>query len=451
MPNESILETIGNEVVDAHSSTAAPDTPPSGPPTSVGADAQAPAVGATQPEWFEAAPPEIKGLLAHQNISAEQKEYLKSLYGDIHSIRETPIGTKEAIQELGTLFPGGMEDVRKASQDAQTYQQEMEMFRSADPAKQTELLSNLLTSETADAFVSLVSVSADMLRQTLRDDYTAFASKITRSHIDEVTDGNFSKFGDSTLGIATQYRDAVNAGNQDGASRIGSQLIAAALNYADWWSGSSKTKMGFGDQPAATTQARTAIPTNRSDANDPAIVYAQKDAGYFKTDYLSRHDQIVNPMIQSAVTRELGVRKMELGPRAMQEVNKRVADAIRNAIGSDPQYQASFDRNYWRGSQSDPRKWDNSDRVKEVLLAQAKQIAEKRMPGIVRAALDYVQELRGTPAAAKPAAQPAAAVRTSVTGPAAGAGDKSGGNWKDKLKAGQIDNAQALLEMTGQA
>jgi hypothetical protein len=448
--NEVILDKIGEEVLDSHAPAAGGETADGSlaPAAADGAAADgAVAAPAEVPAWMETAPPELKALLAQGNVSADTKKWLQEIYGDLHGFKETPFGTKEAIGEIVEMFPGGMDEIKEAQQNAATFVTEMSQFRSGDPIEQAELISNLLTNETADAFVSFVGVAADMLKQTLRDDYTAFAGRITRQHVDDVTDGNFSKYGESTSAIAAAYNSAVASGDEAAQNKLAGQLAGAALQYASWWNGSAKTKLGYGEQPAAaTTGSRPQVVSkNGVDENDQSVIYAKKDAGYFQMNYEMGHDNMVNPMISAMLTRDLGVRKLDLPESWKKDVSSFVASGVKKGLDADPTFVALVNKVYKRGSVSDPRKWDNSDKTKGVLLAAVKQRAEKLLPSLMKQALDRVAELRG--ASVTPPPKPGAGTRSSAGGPTASAGDKSGGNWKDKIKRGEISNEQALSEL----
>ena len=448
--NLDILNSVGEEVLATHDTTH--DTP-SEVPVVPGADTAAaagtptpPGAGASgteevKPEWYETAPAEFKALMAQQNVSAESKKWLEETYGKYNEIQETPIGNKEAVQELTEMFPGGIEDIREAHQNAAEFVKEMSQFNSGDPAQQTELLATLVQSN-PEAFVSMIGQGAELLKQVLRDDYTAFASNLTHDHLEAITDGKFSQFFDGLSNMAKEY-NALADTNPESASKLASKLGGMALQMADWW-GSAKNKMGYGTEKAPhVAGGRAPVVPNQPDAREVAL--AEREANFWTANYMLKHDSMVNPLISSTMTRELAARKIALPQSWQNRVLETVANGIKQNLHSDKTYLALENRIYRRGAPGDPRKWDNSEQASRTLLNAVKQRAEKLVPNLLKRALDDIAALRGTPT---PKPQPGANVRGSERSPAAGGGGNSSG-WEQDLKEGKISTAEAVARMAG--
>lgn len=441
--NESILESIGSGIVDSHES-------PASVATGTGTGVTEPAVqtesgagdgaGEVLPEWFEEAPEQFKAILSHQNLSAEHKKFLQDTYGELHGFKTSPIGQPDALSEVSTLFPGGIEDMRTAATDAQSFRTEMEQFNSGDPEQQTELLAGLLQSN-PDAFVALLHSGSALLNQTLRDDYTAFATGMTKDHLDSISDGRFQSFFDSLTQKANEYSQLLET-NPDAAAKLASRLAGSALQMADWW-GSAKAKLGYDGQQQTPSTGRAPAPVNRSaDQNSPEITNAKTQAAMFMTNFQLRHDAAVNPLISSALTRDLSARKMELPGTWQQKVTAHVAAKVKDALANDPQFKALSDRVYTRNSPNDPRKWDRSDQVMRTLMGHVTPKAQRLVEKFMRETLNELATLRGQQPARAAAA--GTSMRSSSTGPSSTAGASGGkGNIEDAIKSGK-SNADAL-------
>jgi hypothetical protein len=452
LSNTEILDKIGMDIVEPSAKTD--DTPPTDATADSTKAAETTTTDVVRPEWFEAAPAEVKAILDHKNVSAETKKWFETHFGEHLALKESPLAVKETLEEIGNLFPGGVDEMKDAIQNAQEFAQEMAQFRSGDPNVQAELLGKLVT-EDPDAFVSMVGAAAQMLKQTLRDDYTSFSAGVTKEHLDNVTDGMFATFFDGVAKIAEEYEKLNNSPRatdeigqkqqQEQIDNIVSRLAGYALKMASWWP-NAKGKLGYGAATASAAESgvRPAVVRGGTDPNSPEMVYARKDAGYFQSDYAMKHDHTVGPMIQAALTRDLKARKLEDLPRSwQQDVFKLVDQRIKQTLAADKAFVALENRLYKRGALDDPRKWDNREPVKQQLLSAAKQRAEKLIPSFLKQALDRIVELRGSQ---KSAAAAGAGTRTGTTTPAAGGGT---GKWEDELKEGKIDNLTALQRMAG--
>lgn len=447
--NVDILESVGNAVVDQHSSPA-PDNSDSagvestGTPgaSGVGVDG----AGEVQPDWMLEAPDTLKAILAHQNLSAEHKKFLTETYGELHGFKSSPIGSSETIQEVSELFPGGMDDIREAHTQASQFRTEMEQYNSGDPAQQTELLSGLLQ-QSPDAFVSMLQAGTGLLKQTLRDDYTAFASDVTREHLDSVTDGKFSGFFDTVSQLNKDYQAAMDSGNADAANKLAGKLAGAALQVADWW-GSAKNKIGYGEKAAPSPNGRVIAGRATEESAGPEFNYAIKEANLWKTNYSMRHDQMAAPLISSVLARDLAARKMELPQLWQQKVSTSVSDRVKSALDGDKQLRALYERVYLRNSPKDPRKWDKSDQAMRTILNHVKPKAERLAAKFMRETLDELSSLNKGAAPTARAATAGAGTRSSATGPSVNAGGGQKANFEDSIKAGK-SNAEALQDMLG--
>lgn len=445
--NTDILESIGSEILAEHGDQSSASSP-SASEGAAGAGATPSPVGEggaegqiVRPEWYETAPNELKGLLDHKNISAEAKKWIEDSYGELNTFRGTPIGTKEAVQEIADIFPGGLEDIRTAHTNAAEFVREMEQFNSNDPSQQSELLATLLQSN-PDAFVSIIGVGADLLKQTLRDDYTSFASNIAHEHLESITDGKFASFFDSVADMAQKYH-SLSETNPEEAAKLASKLGGAALQMADWWP-SAKNKLGYGEkqvQQHATPGNRAPVVNNQVDQREIGV--AQREAQLFESNYMIKHDSSINPIIQSALTRDLAARKLDLPQSWQAKVMDLVAKQVKEALPQDKTYLAIEQRVYRKDK--DVRKWDKSDQVSKTLLAAAKQRAEKLIPNLLKRALDDISSLRGQQRAA---VTPGAATRGGGGSPAAAAASGNAG-WEQDLKDGKISGSDAILRMAG--
>jgi hypothetical protein len=447
--NLDILESVGNSLLEEK--TTADGGSDAGAPTAAAeaSAAEGSAVATTErPEWFETAPDELKGLMDHKNVSAEMKKWLEETYGELNGFRTSPVGTREAIAELAEIFPGGIEDMRVAHEQAQAFTREMEQFRSGDPAQQGELLASLLQDEQGpEAFIALTGNALELLKETLPRDYTALASGITQGHLNEVTDGKFASFFDSVRGVAAEYQAKLDAGDQEGAARLASKLGGYALQMADWW-GSAKPKLGFGEKTAdgaGQLPRPSLVAPKGAEPSDKELVYAQRDANYWAANYMTKHDSMVNPLVNTAVARDLAARKLDLPESWKRDVAAFVADGIKKNLGADKQYSALEQRVYKRGAPQDPRRWDNSEKVAQVLLNAAKAKATALIPGLVKQALDRIAEIRG--GGTGKGAAPGAAARTSAGGPPNSGSGK--GEWEQEMKEGKISSLDAIQRIAG--
>lgn len=445
--NIDILESIGSDILSEHGSSepspAATSEGASGTPLSPGAGAAGSEDTTPRPEWFETAPEPLKGLLGQQNISADAKKFLEETYGELNSFKSSPYGSKESVQELSELFPGGIEDVRSAHENAALFTRQMEQVYSNDPSQQMEMLSQIVTTN-PDAFVTMIGTASELLKQTLRDDYTSFASGLAHDHLESITDGKFSGFFDGVSKMVSEYHGLAET-NPEAAARVASKLASASMQMADWWGG-AKNKLGYGERTASSvTSARGAVAINKPD-DSREVSLAQREANFFTSNYMLKHDAGVAPLISQAMTRELAARKMELPGNWQKRVEQIVADGIKSNLAQDKTYLALENRYYRRGAPNDPRKWDNSEQAAKTLLSAARQRAEKLVQPLLKKALDELSTLR--PQAA-PKAVPGAAIRGGGGSPAAGAGSGGAGNWEQELKEGKISGADAVMRIAG--
>lgn len=442
--NLSILESVGTEILNEHSSAPSPGADPIR-----GDDGteHSPSVGAggaevtPRPEWFEAAPDQLKGLLGAANVSAEAKKFLEETYGELNTFKGSPVGTKEAVQELSELFPGGMEDIKSAHENAQLFTRQMEQIYSIDPSQQVEVLAQIVQTN-PDAYVSMLNVGADLLKQTLRDDYNAFATNLAHEHLETITDGKFAQFFDSVSKMAADYHGLMDT-NPEAAAKLAAKLGGAALQMSDWWGG-AKNKLGYGEKAAERTGARGPVTTTKpEDSRETSL--AQRESDFFKSNHLLKHDSAVNPVISQSLVRELAARKMDLPQSWQSRVTQFVSDGIKQNLIQDKGYLALENRVRCRNAPNDPRKWDNSENASRTLLAAARQRAEKLIPGLLKRALDDLSSLR--PQAAKPVV-PGAGDRGGGRPAAGGAGGGSS-SWEDDMKAGNISTAEAIGRVAG--
>jgi len=402
----------------------------------------------TVPEWLEGAPEELKGLLSAGNVSAAAKEFLKKTYEEFLGLKDGLSGDPEVAAELTDLFPGGIEDIRAAHENAQTLQREMTQFESGDPTQQAEMLSSLLQ-QNADAFVSMVPVGLDLLKQTLRDDWTQIASGMSREYLDTITDGKFGTFFDNLVTLGSKYHELSEA-NPDEAAKFAAKLGGAALQMADWWT-SAKPKLGYdkaaGERTAgAAPGARTVAGARTTEINDGEMRVAIREANLFEQQLGLHHDKAINPMISKSIASEIKARGMTLSNGWQQKVLASVAKAIVKNLQADRSFQAKLTREYHRGDSKRPQNWDRSDRVLNSLINAARARAEKLAPRLVKRALDNLATLTpGKKTAAAGAGDPAAGRRSGARTPTSTPGALSDAD----LKNSEISDGDLLARLTG--
>ncbi|HEY6339336.1 MAG TPA: hypothetical protein VIW68_12655 [Candidatus Sulfotelmatobacter sp.] len=417
--------------------------------TADGGDKGAAAVadGGEQPVWepLETAPEEVKGLLASNSVSAAAKEWIKKTYEELSGFKEGLTGDPEVSAELADLFPGGMDDIRSAHQNSESFRREMAQYESADPMQHTELLSGLLQ-QNADAFVSLVPAGLDLLKQTLRDDWTQVASNLTHEYLDTITDGKFGGFFDALTDLATNYYKLADA-NPDEAAKFAAKLGGSALQMADWWAG-AKPKLGY---DKATAERGTAGATGRqitgrpTEINEGETRVALREAALFEQQLGMNHDRAINPMISKEVAGAIKARGMNLPQNWQNKVTAAVAKSIVNNLKADRAFQAKLTREYHRGDAKKPTSWDRSDRVAASLVNAAKARAQKLIPVLVKRALDNLSTLGGGKAATAAAAAPGAGVRSGARSATA----TSGPITDDDLRNSSLSDGELLSRITG--
>jgi len=384
-------------------------------------------------------------MLSSNAVSAAAKEWLKKTFEEFTGFKEGLTGDPEAAAEIIDLFPGGMEDIRAAHGDAQNFRREMTQFESGDPAQQTELLAGLLQHD-ADAFVQLVPAGLDLLKQTLRDDWTQIASGMSREFLDTITDGKFGNFFDGLVELATKYNGLVDT-NADEAAKFAAKLGGAALQMAEWWTG-AKGKLGYdkpaGERGTAAATGRTPV-TRTGEANDGETRIALREAALFEQQLGMSHDHAINPMISKEIASAIKARGMNLPAIWQQRVVGSVAKAIVKNLQADRAFQAKMTREYHRGDSNRPQQWDRSDRVAASLVNAAKARAAKLIPTLVKRALDNLATLAPGKAAAAGAGSPGAGVRSggrTSTG--------TGGSISDAdLKNPAVSDGDLLARITG--
>lgn len=397
------------------------------------------------PEWLETAPEELKGLLSSNAVSAAAKEWLKKTFEEFSGFKEGLTGDPEVSAELADLFPGGIEDIRSAHENAQTFQREMTQFESGDATQQTELLAGLLQ-QNADAFVALVPAGLDLLKQTLRDDWTQIASGMSREYLDTITDGKFGGFFDGLVDLAAKYNGLLDS-NPDEAAKFAAKLGGAALQMADWWAG-AKGKLGYdkaaADRGAGAATGRAPV-TRAGEASDGETRIALREAALFEQQLGMSHDRAINPMISREISTAIKARGMNLPASWQQKVVTSVAKAIVKNLQADRAFQAKLTREYHRGDSNRPQQWDRSDRVAASLVGAAKARAAKLIPVLVKRALDNLATLAPGKGAGAGAGSPGAGVRSGGRTATATAGAIT----DDDLKNPAISDADLLARITG--
>ncbi len=382
--------------------------------TSEGGDAD---LGAeAEPEWMETAPDEFKAISGQANVSKEIKKWLKDTYGELNDFKSGAYGSREAMQELNELFPGGIEDLRSASESVQAYQREQRMLESGDPEQMSEILEEKLVGN-PDLFIASIQGSLDALkRSNLTPEYNEIATSMAHDGLESVTDGHFGAFFDGLVGLAQKYAQ-LSQTNPEEAGKIAAQLANQGLSLADWWSG-AKGKLGFGEKtgeaPGRTIRAGAKTPTvvRPSATDEREIRLAQREVGQFNARLSDAHTRAISPLITGAAKRELAAAKIELSSEWMADFVGAVDGAIRQNLAADSQFQALMDRVHYAKNRQDVRGYNTSDQAVKTLVDAARLRATKLIPGLVK---KYVAKLAQLNPQAK-VGDPAAGVSQGAAG-----------------------------------
>lgn len=379
----------------------------------------------TEPEWLAEAPEEYKGLSSQANVKAEYKKWLRDTFDELHTFRSTPYGTRESMQELMELFPGGIEDLRSAQQTLQETARVQRMLESGDPDQMNEAIEERLVSS-PDLFIAETQGRLDALkRSNLTSEYDDIARVLTQDRLNAASDGGFEKFYDTLAGLREKYLSMDP--NSDDAKRLAGQLAATALELGGWWGG-AKGKLGFGQKTDGERQSvrSAAVTRQRPEAagNEREMQAARRDVESFQGRYREAQMGAVRPIFMNALNKELTARKLDLPEKWKVRIGGEVGAELTRRLESDPTLQAIVNREHYKGNREDLRGYDTSDKVVRNLVAAVKTRAERLIPKLVSEALADIAALK--PAAK--AADPAAGVR--------GSGAPKGGS--DKHSAAEV-------------
>lgn len=365
-----------------------------------------------EPEWMETAPDEFKALSGQANVSKEIKKWLKDTYGELNDFKSSAYGSREAMQELNELFPGGIEDLRTASESIQAFQREQKMLESGDPDQMNEILEEKLVGN-PDLFIASIQGSLDALkRSNLTPEYNEIARSMAHDGLEAATgeDGNFGAFFDGLVALAQKYASLAQT-NPEEAGKLAAQLANQGLSLADWWSG-AKNKLGFGEKTGeAANQGRTI----RAGAKSPTVIrpsatdereirLAQREVGQFNARLADSHTKAISPLITGAAKRELAAAKIELSPEWTTDLVNAVDSAIRENLRSDSQFQALMDRVHYAKNRNDIRGYNLSDQAIKTLVDAARLRATKLIPGLVKKFVAKLSQLNPQARVIDPAA-----------------------------------------------
>jgi hypothetical protein len=390
------------------------------------------AVAEPEPEWMETAPEEFKTLSSQANVSKEIKKWLKDSYGELQDFKSSAYGSKEAIQELSELFPGGVEDLRAASETVQAYQREKKMLESGDPDQMNEILEEKLVGN-PDAFLASLHGSLDALkRSNLMPEYNEIAVSMAHEGLESVTDGHFGAFFDGLVGLAQKYA-SLSQTNPEEAAKIAAQLANQGLSLADWWAG-AKNKLGFGEktgQPDARTiraGAKSTPVVRPSQTDEREYRLAEREVRQFNDRLADAHTRAISPLITTAAKRELAAAKIELSAEWLTDLTGAVDSAIKQNLASDSQFQALMNRTHYGGNRQDIRTYNLSDQAIKTMVDAARLRASKLIPGLVK---KYVAKLAQLNPQAK-AVTPGAAIDSGGWRAASGAKQSAQDALKDR-------------------
>ena len=232
---------------------------PAAPEEKPGEATAAAAESEPEPAWMETAPAEFKSVLSHSNVSEASKKFLRDTYGELNDFRATPYGTKEALQELLELYPGGLEDLRSASEIVAAQQKEQRAFELGDPDAIAQLSADRLVAN-SDQFIARLNTDIQTLKDcNLIQEYEAVASGFAKDRLDTVSEGKFEGFADDLAEMARKYNEMPDKGLGGSATLGGANRLARAF----FWPvlGIKEDKLGYGaptGQPTAVG-ARPAV------------------------------------------------------------------------------------------------------------------------------------------------------------------------------------------------
>jgi hypothetical protein len=355
-----------------------------------------------EPEWMADAPDEFKGILGHANLKDESKNFLKTIYGELHGFKSSPYGTPEAFQELAELFPGGIEDLRAAQQSLQENSRVQKMLESGDPDQMNEALEERLVGN-PDSFIQQLQGGLDALkRSNLTQEYDDIATILAKERLDSATEGGYAKFHDQLAELANRYNSLV-ASNPEEAAKIAGQLASSALTIAGWWPG-AKNKLGFGDPKERTNITGRSAVVRPGPTDKRELQAAQRDVDSFNNRYRSEQTAAIRPIFMRALTTEMAARKLTLNDYWKGKVGQEVADELARKFDSDPQLQALINREHYKGNREDLKGYDTSDKVIRNIVTAAKTRADKLIPKLVAQALAHIADLNPGTRTADPAA-----------------------------------------------
>lgn len=364
----------------------------------------------SEPDWMADAPEEFKTLSSQSNVGKEIKKWLRDTYGELHGFKSSAYGSPEAMQELTELFPGGIEDLRSASETVQAFQREQRMLESGDPDQLNEILEEKLVAN-PDNFLASIHGSLDALkRSNLTPEYNEIATSMAHDGLESVTDGHFEAFFDGLVGLSQKYASLVQT-NPEEAGKIAAQLANQGLSLADWWSG-AKAKLGFGEKTGSLTATGRTVRTGAK----PAVVrpsendereyrLAEREVRQFNSRLADTHNRTIQPIITAAAKKELTAAKIELSSEWMSDLVGAVDSQIRQNLASDSQFQALMKRIHYVGNQQDIRGYNTSDQTIKQLVDAAKLRAAKLVPGLVRKFVAKLVQLNPQAKSATPAAE----------------------------------------------
>ena len=389
------------------------------------------------PEWMAEAPEELRGILGHANLKEEAKTWLKTTYGELHDLKSGVYGTKESLQELGELYPGGIEDLRAMHELAQRIQQQERMLGSGDPEMMNEVLEERLISN-PDLFIASIEGSLDALkRSNLTQEFDGISAKLANERLEAASDGAFGTFWDNLLGLRDQYLQVAQS-NPEEAQKLGGRLASAALEAAGWWK-SAKTKLGYGPESEGDRPAGRPAVVRPGPADEREMNAAVRDIHSFNARLEESHNRAIDPLISSAIAKEVAARNLTLTDNWIARVSSQVRQGILGKIAKDPQFQALMNRSHFKGNREDLRGYDTREPVIRSLVEAARTRAQKLIPGLVQSEIAEIAALNPTAKVGDPAAR----VRSGA--PAARSADAK--PLADKMKDRRVPVGELLTDI----
>jgi hypothetical protein len=414
---DALSKITADEPVGAPASTEPPAAPAAAPTPEPGAGAPTTAAPAAEP-WLETAPAELKTLMGLGNLSQANKDFLKTMYGELNDFRE--FGKREDVKAFRELFPNGMDEARQVAEEVTKAALANQRFDSADPTQQAELFGELMA-ERPDACLSGAQVMLSLLARDMPSEYGQIRAHLAAEHLESI-DKNFLPFMD-------YIADLSGKGQME-------QLAKAGLELGAWWN-QGKAKL--------LPQAKTAVPQNDSLRGEQQRFYQEK-AQDFQADMAAKHSDTVRPIFKTELAKEAKARGLNLSESRLAKLAEQLDNEISTQLQADRAFQMFLDRAVFKGNRNAPQSWNTSRDAKEQIVRHLAQRAQKSAPSLAQKAIgDWIEQLKEAGLGNAPAPDPTPA-GSAIRGGARSS--TSGGIAEEDLKNSKLSTADLLDKLT---